>query len=250
MRITGYRKKVIIENLSKSFPQKSLPEILKVKNDFYKNLSDVIIETLKSFTITSKEIKKRVVFTNPELAENFIHQNQPFITLSTHQCNWEWQLLSSCLLGFPIDAAYKKLTNKTVDQMMLSMRSAFGANLIESKSFLRTAIKRKNIVRGIAMVGDQRPPKNSEFRTDFLHQDTVMFTGAEKLAKAFNYPVLFMEMKRVKRGKYTITLSPISAPPYSKEDDYSITKKYCELTERSIYENPGDWLWSHKRWKY
>ena len=248
MKIVGYRKGVVDENLKKSFPEKSYNERIKIRDDFYQNLSDVIVESLKSFSISKREIDKRVRFINPESTFEFIKKEQPFITLSSHQCNWEWQLLASCLLGFQIDAAYKEIRNKPIEKLMFDMRSKFGAKLIESKQFLRTAIKRKNEVRGIAMVGDQRPGKNTDFRTRFLNQDTGMFTGAEKLAKAFDYPVLFMEMHRVKRGYYEITLKELAEPPYDKSD-YSITQKYVELLENSLKEKPSEWLWSHKRWK-
>lgn len=248
MRIVGYRKKVIDQNLANAFPNSPIIYRNQLRNKFYENLADILVESLKSFSITSAEIKKRVQFKNPELALTLIENNKSFITLSSHQCNWEWQLLASSLLGINIDAAYKEIRNKPINKLMYDMRSKFGANLIESKQFIREAIKRKNEIRGIAMVGDQRPGKNADYNAVFLNQQTAMFTGAEKLAKSFDYPVLFMEMHRVKRGYYAITLSLVENPPYNK-NTYSITSKYIELLEKSIKIAPEQWLWSHKRWK-
>lgn len=247
MRLCSYRKKVTEDNLRNAFPEKSDAEIHVIRNQYYRNLSDVLMESAKSFHITADEIKERVRFTNPELATNLVKEGKAFITLSSHQCNWEWQLLASSLLGFPIDAAYKQLRNQTVDDAMRKMRSQFGAELLESKGFLRACVRRKDIVRGIAMVGDQRPGAASHCEVMFLHQNTRFFTGAEQLAKLMHYPMLFMEMHRTGKGHYEITLTELASPPY--KEGFDITKRYAQLLEESIKKQPANWLWSHKRWK-
>ena len=46
-QIIGYRKKVVRENLSKSFPIKSKEELLKIEKEFYYHLSDLICIALQ-----------------------------------------------------------------------------------------------------------------------------------------------------------------------------------------------------------
>lgn len=248
--LTKYRKKVVFYNLRIAFPNSSAGEINQIAKAFYKNLCDIIVETFKANSISPAELTKRVKITNIQLINEYYDKQVPVIVMTSHLCNWEWLLLSNCiLLKYPVDAVYKRLKNKRFDFIMKKIRSRFGANLIEKNSLIREVARKRNIPRIVAMVSDQTPASSVTNKWYKLFNKKIPFyTGAEKIAQMTNYPVLFVAMTRIKRGFYEVTFEKMGEPPYSENP--RLIEKYISLIEKEIIGNPANWLWSHKRWKH
>jgi KDO2-lipid IV(A) lauroyltransferase len=249
-RIFGYRTKVVKENLRLSFPEKSDKERLKIERDFYRNFFDVLIETLYSTGMTKEEIKKRVELETPEIFQEIEDKNQSAIFVTGHYNNWEW-------LGrrFIIDSgdkaiiAYKKITNKAMDEYIFNSRSKFGGHIVHIESFLRFVIKHRKEVKYTYLIADQTPHVDQiEFVTPFLNQDTAVYLGAENLSKTLKQPIYFLKMTRKKRGYYSYSIELVSTD--HQADLHTNTKKHLVKLERDIKENPACWLWTHRRWKY
>ena len=250
-KVIRYRKKIVLENLRNSFPEKSEKELRSITSGFYRNLSDIIVETIKGITISKQELVKRVKFKNVELMDNYCREGKSMLVLNIHQCNWEWLLISGCIqLNFPIDAVYTPLSNKSMDKLMIRMRSRFGGNPIPVGKALRKMTKKSKIVKAFALVSDQAPMWSfKKYWTTFLNQETAFIPGIVHLPKVTNYPVLFMGMRRLKRGYYEVDIQSIAEPPYSK-DNHEVMEEFVSKAEAVIRQNPSDWLWSHRRWKY
>ncbi len=250
-KVIRYRKKIVLENLRNSFPEKSEKELRSIARGFYRNLSDIIVETIKGITISKQELVKRVKFKNVELMDNYCREGKSMLVLNIHQCNWEWLLISGCIqLNFPIDAVYTPLSNKSIDKLMIRMRSRFGGNPIPVGKALRKMTKKSKIVKAFALVSDQAPMWSfKKYWTTFLNQETAFIPGIVHLPKVTNYPVLFMGMRRLKRGYYEVDIQSIAEPPYSK-DNHEVMEEFVSKAEAVIRQNPSDWLWSHRRWKY
>jgi Kdo2-lipid IVA lauroyltransferase/acyltransferase len=246
-----YRLKVVLENLRNSFPEKTEKEIKQIARGFYLNLADVIVETIKSYNISKEELKKRNHVTNPEILAQYGNRGQSVLVMASHQCNWEWQLLSAqAHFDFPCDGVYKPLANKTIDEIMLHIRGRLGYRPIPKKSAVREIVRRKDKTFVYGLLGDQRPsPNENNYWVKFLNQDTAFLQGTERIAQLTGFPVLYIDMKRLKRGFYEITFHRIAEAPYSS-DSHDILEQYAHLIENSIRRSPSDWLWSHKRWKH
>ena len=105
--------------------------------------------------------------------------------------------------------------------------------------------------RAYALIADQTPrKKDPKHWTRFLRQDTAFFVGADKIAKFLESPVYFVSMRRVRRGHYAVRLNVLAEPPYENFDDALIVERYARCLEAAIVENPADWLWLQKKWKY
>ena len=249
--VIGYRKKVVFDNLRNSFPEKSESEIESIAKGFYRNLMDVVLETVKLMTISREELVKRVYIENIEVINDFYMQGKSVVVLASHHSNWEWLTASATIqIKHAVDGIYLRLNNQFFDQLMKDMRSRFGANLIEKKDVFRSLITRKNIVRTIAIVGDQAPAHDANVLwTKFLNQTTNFFTGAERIATKLDIPVIYVEMRRIKRGYYCARFEVLTSAP-TDADEYEITTRFVRATEKTIQNNPSGWLWSHKRWKY
>jgi KDO2-lipid IV(A) lauroyltransferase len=239
------------KNLKLSFPHLSKPELKRIERAFYLNLCDYAVETLKLLTVSRTELKERMVFTNPEMLNEYTEKGQSIILLSSHQFNWEWLLVSGKLwLTIPIDFVYQPIKNKFVDTLMQTCRKRFGGYAIKRDEVARELVKRKSILRGVAIVADQYPghKQNKKFETTFLNQATVFFYGSQQMANLTQYPVLYGSVKKERRGYYTCTLVKVAEPPYAPDSE-DVVRNYAKLVEAVIRKDPVGWLWSHNRWK-
>jgi Kdo2-lipid IVA lauroyltransferase/acyltransferase len=247
--IFKYRKKVIESNLRNSFPDKDEKEIQLIVKKFYRNLTDIIVEIIKTLSLSEKELAKRVV-NHAEIPARYLNEGKAILVLSGHLCNWEWLLLScSTKTDKDLLAVYKPLHNKFFDRLMLKIRTHAGAIGVPMNNTVRELAKRKNTAFGLAMVADQTPGGDILYWGNFLNQETGFYIGGDKIAQMMNLPVFFVEMKRLRRGYYEVNYKLLKEPPHPKEG-YPIIKAYHEALEEAIKRNPSDWLWSHRRWKH
>ncbi len=246
-----YRRKLVQRNLANSFPEKSQQELYAIEKQFYRNLCDYAVEMLKLLTISKEELGKRVTFKNPELCDQYIKNGQSLLNLASHHFNWEWLLTAgSFSLPGEMDFVYQPVNNEFFDRFSRLSRTRFGAHAIRRDAVAREIVKRKTIVRNIALVGDQYPGygHDKKFPVQFMNQDTVFFYGSVQLAVLTQYPVMYYAMRKVRRGYYEATIVELAKPPYGKDDQAIITKYVAEV-ESLIRERPSEWLWSHNRWK-
>jgi Kdo2-lipid IVA lauroyltransferase/acyltransferase len=249
-----YRREVVRGNLTNAFPQKDAGEIKAITRAFYRNLTDVIVETVKALTISDKELNSRIQVLNFDDCLKELTNNQSIIVMASHQANWEWlQLVFSANLAkmnIGVDAVYKPLHNRFSEKLMLAIRTRFGSYPLPMNKLPREIVSRRHITRIIAMVADQMPAPETAYWTHFLNQDTPFFTGAAKIAQRTGYPVFYVGMRRVKRGYYQVYATPLKIQPLTGNVDHSIIEAYVQEVEKAIRSTPAQWLWSHKRWKH
>lgn len=251
-KIIGYRRKVVYENLRRSFPEKNEKEIRKIASRFYLHLCDSIFEVIHMFQMTTKEIDRRYKLLNPEIAEELARKNKSVVVAGSHYGNWEWASFVDHVLDFKLLGVYKPLSNKMFDNLFIYLRGRLGGYPTPMKGTLRAIMdaqrNKENFM--VYLVGDQRPEWGDlKHWLTFMNQEAPVITGPEKLAKRFNLATVFMDSRQVKRGYYEITFRVISEN--SKEtEDFEITDKYIQLVEEQIRKAPEFYLWSHKRWKY
>jgi KDO2-lipid IV(A) lauroyltransferase len=249
--IVRYRRPMVQNNIRNSFPEKSEAQLQKIERDFYKNLCDYAVETLKLITISKKDLSHRMKFSDAHFLKQFADKNQSIVFLASHQFNWEWMMVSASI-NFPmkIDFVYQPVFTKLFDRVTMLSRTRFGAHPIPRDAVAREIVKRKEIVRGIAIVADQYPGYKSDkkYPAKFLHQDTVFFYGANSIASLTQYPVIYCSIKKIRRGYYEASPQIVALPPYGKNDN-TVVDNYITLVEKVIRENPSGWLWSHNRWK-
>ena len=144
---------------------------------------------------------------------------------------------------------YHPLKNKDFDEFIAKMRSKFGAHLSTMKDTFRNMVRLKDELVATSLVADQNPSPHTAFWTPFLAQQTPFFRGPAKLGQKLNQPILYIRPKKIKRGYYSMSSSIIAENPNEVSEE-QILKKYAQLLEKDIVENPAIWLWSHRRWKH
>jgi Kdo2-lipid IVA lauroyltransferase/acyltransferase len=248
--VVRHRARVIREQLRLVFPHKSAEEIAALHKTFLRGFCDVFVEILRSMTISAHEMRERVTIRNIEVARAYLDRGQSVMLVTAHLNNWEWLLQGMAVhLGYPIDAAYKPLHDEWAERLMLEIRERFGARLIPAKNLLADYLRRRGVVRALAMNADQAPV-SSEVRywTTFLNQDTAFYLGTEQISRAVRLPVIYLAMRRLKRGYYEAELKEIWDGK-ERLDPTQITERYARLNEKDVLKQPADWLWSYRRWK-
>ena len=249
--VVRYRRQVILDNLRQSFPELSEAVRWQIAKDYYRNLSDVIVEVVKLPGLQASELRRRVTYTNPEVALDLLASGQTIIAVAPHQCNWEWLPVAASVYGMTVDSVYKPLNSPFSERLMRHIRSSFGSYMVPMQRLPRELVLRRKVPRLIALVADQMPNQpESAYWTDFLHRDTPFYTGIERLARSLKSPVLYVDMVRVKRGYYTATFSVLAAPPYTDVPEGQLIERYRDHLTDTIRHDPANWLWSHKRWKH
>jgi KDO2-lipid IV(A) lauroyltransferase len=249
--VTGYRKKVVIKNLTNSFPDLSAKELNAIAKNFYHHLCDLVVESLKIFTISSKQGHQRMKILNPEFINSYYEKGQSIIMAGGHLNNWE---LFAVVIDEDIKhksiAIYQPLVNKFFDSKMRKSRSRYGLRMISTKIVKKVFEEEKQNITATIFASDQSPSNpNNAYWLKFLNQDTGVLFGVEKYAREYNYPVVYGKINKIKRGHYTYEFAEVTNDP-SSEPYGKITETFTKMLERDIVANPSFWLWSHKRWKH
>lgn len=248
--IIRYRKGTVEKNIRLSFPEKSDEEINSITRLFYKNLSDVALESIKGYSVNEDKLLKRYKCVNPNLAGRYFLEGRSVIFALSHYANWEWgtQVAGTVFLHDTI-SFYKPLSNRYIDDYLCQQRAMRGMKLCsiyQTKFIFRT----KHIMpKAFFLVSDQNPSNvKRAYWVNFLNQDTACIRGVESYARMFDLPVIYADVQRVSRGHYTVVLEELCDNPKITLSG-EITKLYMKKLEEIIIRKPEDWLWSHKRWK-
>ncbi|TVR69313.1 MAG: lipid A biosynthesis acyltransferase [Marinilabiliales bacterium] len=250
--ITGYRRAVVAENLRNAFPERDKEEIVIIEKQYYRHMCDLIAETVYQSGMTAREVSARVRYTNPEIAGKYFEQGKDVAGLLGHCNNWEW------LFGYPLIAPfrcvviYRPIKNRVFDRIMLKLRSRFNAHLVPMKVAPRTIYnyRQQGVQTITAFIADQSPPTGGtpQWHT-FLNRDTAFFGGPEVIARKMKMAVIYLKMKKIKRGYYEFEFVPL-ADDASAVNEGEIIRSYVAELEKHIAEEPSHWLWSHRRWKH
>jgi KDO2-lipid IV(A) lauroyltransferase len=249
--VIKYRRKVVLENLHNSFPEKSVAEIQAIERKYYKHLSCLMVEVLKMASISKEQLNRRFKFKNLHLMNAYHEKGISTLICSAHYGNWEWGTLA---LGLHTRAAvypiYKPVSNVAFGNWFTGIRSRFGNHLIPMRQTLRAITASKDWPTIFCFASDQTPLREeSTYWVNFLNQPTAILLGLEKIAIRTNRPVFYMRVRVLKRGYYEVECVPLCLNP-AEYQQHEITNLHVKLLEEIIREEPAYWLWSHRRWKH
>jgi KDO2-lipid IV(A) lauroyltransferase len=248
--VVGYRKKVVMRNLERSFPEKTQQERVRIAKKFYRHFCDLTLESVKIFTISEKDAKARVTYFDVHVPNKYFAEGRSVIVAMAHYNNWEMIAVTvDQAIEHQACAIYKPLTNKYFDKKMLESREKYGIKMIHNRTVMKDFVRMKSELTATHFLIDQAPSIHSTSHwMTFLNQDTGVLIGTERIAKNFNYPVVFLDVQKPKRGYYTARFIDVTGSPTALAEN-EITEKVTRMLESYIKEKPEFWLWSHNRWK-
>lgn len=249
-KIFGYRKKIVRKNLNNSFPQKNEKEIIEIESNFYRHFCDIIVESIKLFSITEKQLAARCKYDDKTLVNDLFKKNRSIIFCGGHYNNWEmWGTIIQKYIPYHAIGIYAPLNNDFFNQKFIESRSKFGLELLSMKKVKEGFENNTKKLTATIFATDQSPTHSKKVHlTMFLNQKTAVFTGTEYYAKAYNYPVVFGYITKIKRGYYEFKTELICENPETTKNG-EITELHTRILEKQINENPQYWLWTHNRWK-
>lgn len=243
-----YRKKVVSQNIDKAFRQLSKEEKSKLRKDFYRFFSDLLVESIKNLSISKKELSRRFRLQNPEIIPTILAQDKPVLLISSHYNNWEWLITSQALwfkqnnfgIGMP-------LSHPFWDKKLTSRRERFGLKVVHAQNY-HDAFQNHNSI--VLVLADQAPSSaNQCLWLPFLNQESAVIFGPEYMANKYDCLVIYVHVKNYKRGYYDIQLEVLVDNSRSLKYE-ELTRLHVQKLESSIEQNPSRWLWSHRRWKH
>ncbi|MBQ8657355.1 MAG: lysophospholipid acyltransferase family protein [Prevotella sp.] len=251
--VAGYRKKVVRQNLASSFPEKSAEELRRTERDFYHWFCDYMVETVKMFSISEQNMRRRMVFEGMEQVADDARRGRSVSIYLGHYCNWEW--ISSLPLHVPADVIcaqlYHPIENKVMNRLFLYSRGRCHAHSVEMLDAFRqlAAWKKEGKVTITGYIADQVPGFGAmHYWPWFLNHDTPAYTGGERIARILDTSVYYLDIHRPRRGYYVAKVIKI-CDDTKQLPKFGVTEQYFRLLEQSIRRAPGLWLWSHNRWK-
>ncbi len=250
--IIGYRKKTVFENLALVFPEKSQRERTRIAKKFYHHFCDMAVESIKSLTIREATLKKRFIYTNVEEIQRLEEQGKSIMLMAAHYASWEWIFILQRFVKSNGYAVYKKLGNSYFDSLVKRIRAKYNTYLITTKETVFTIKKtRAEGKQGIyGFLSDQSPKyKKAVYWQKFMGITVPVYVSAENLAKELDLAVVFLRVKKIKRGYYEGVFTTI-APNPKDFPNYQITDTFLQLVEEEIREAPEYYFWTHKRWKH
>jgi KDO2-lipid IV(A) lauroyltransferase len=248
--LIGYRKTVIMSNLKNSFPEKSDQELHEIQNEFCRYFCDLILETIKTLTISPKVVMERVDFKDMDIFERFYAAKQSVIIVMGHYGNWE--LGGARFSQYPyhqLYVIYHPMRNEYFDRLIYHMRTRLGNKLYRMKETFKSMVKDRGLLTATAFIADQTPRPDNAYWTTFLNQETPVFTGTAKIGKKLNYPIIYVSIKQPKRGYYSVNCELLVEKPALLSED-EISELHTRRLEQDIQEHPAIWLWTHRRWKH
>ncbi|OCA70402.1 lipid A biosynthesis acyltransferase [Chryseobacterium contaminans] len=250
--LVGYRKTVITQNLRNSFPDKSEEEIRKIRKKFYRNFSDYLVETIKSFSISETESRVRMQHINQDLFHEAKKEGKNIILLAGHVFNWEWiNALAKIIPQAHCHPVYRKVNSDFWENQMKKVRNKFGNEALEANEVIRNIFRSENNGDSAYMfVADQTPHfSHVTYGLEFMHQRTPAFIGYDKLATRMDLAFIYCEMKKVKRGYYQVNYYRIY-PDQERFTEHEVVRKFHKMLENTLHKHPDNYLWSHRKWKY
>ncbi|MBR5092326.1 MAG: lysophospholipid acyltransferase family protein [Bacteroidales bacterium] len=250
--LAGYRRRVVRENLAACFPDKTEQERRKIERQYYRHMCDLLIEGAYNLVASPEAIKRRYRLMNRQLVDRYYEQGRTVVLMSAHYGNWEYMVssLNMQLLHHGIGVG-KPLDDKSVAAFITRRRTRYGTQVVD-QSDVRQHVAfydRYHVPCALMMLSDQSPSNpHKSYWTQFLGRDTAFLYGAEYFARKYNYPVLYYSVRKVKRGYYEVTFSPLCERP-EEVPQYTIVERYVRRLEQEIQAAPQYWLWSHRRWK-
>lgn len=248
MSILPYRKKVVKQNIQRSFPDLAPKDQAILVRGFYRHFSDLLVESIKNLSISERELTRRMKVVNPEVLQVLQINQKSSLLVSGHFNNWEWFITAQALLvphesygiGMP-------LSNGFWDKKLTERRQRFGLKVVHAQNY-KTMFTRSKPV-SVLVLSDQAPgDARKSYWMEFLHQPTPILFGVEQMANEFDLNVVYFQLKKVKRGYYEIEFQLLTSDPRSLSYG-QLTEQHVQLLEQSILDEPCYWLWSHKRWK-
>ena len=250
--LARWRRDQVERDVAISFGDRTPGERAAIVSGSYRHAADMLMEMIWGFGASADALVTRVAFENPEIVRQYADAKRSVVLLAPHYGNWEWLFLAGgARFGIPIDTVYQPHRLPAVEKFLLEARTRFGGKAIPRADFIFEMMRRADTPHAYSLIADQTPrPEDRKHWTRFLDRDTAFYVGADHIARFLDAAVLYVAMRRVSRGRYSVRLEVLAEPPYDNGRGEVIMERFARRTEQAVRASPAEFLWIQKRWKY
>ena len=214
----------------------------------WKNYGRILSEYIFIKDFRNGKFKENLQIEGQEILEKIKKENRPVIFISGHFNNFELMAMHIDRSNIDLAAIYRPLNNKFLNFLMEKIRKKHICKNQIKKGISGTKQLLSFFRNGssIALMIDQRVSQG--IRSKFFGQEALTTTIPAQFQKKFHCDVVPIYIERIKKTNFKITIhKPLR---YNHNDTIeSITSNLNTILEKMILRNPGQWIWSHNRWK-
>lgn len=238
------------KNIKRAFPEKADLEIEQIVKETWNTLGRVVAEFPHMDKILLNP--SRIITHNFELVESLYLQKRSVIFFAAHLGNWELSHASIVQAGMPINLIARIHHNHFIERFILKIRSSPLINMIgRNKAGTRRLI---HVIQSGEFVGALLDQHSSDgVMLPFFGQPARTTISLAKIAVRFDTPFVPVQVIRIPNtSRFEIKFYEplkIKKTGDTQKDAETLMTKANQCIESWIRENPGGWLWLHRRWK-
>lgn len=250
--ILRIRRQVVLDNLQKAFPEKSIKERIKMGRWSLRYLGRSLIQYSYLPFMDINKIKKLVKLEGFEHLDEALAQNKGVCLLTLHLGNGDLGVAALSLAGYSINLISKEFTLRWLNDMWFGMRARLGTKFIAPRNSSYSILKALKANEVVIFVLDQFMGPPIGVKTKFFGHETGTAMGLTVMSKRTQAPVVPIYMKWNEDGSHTLTCLPaveFEEQSTNEETLTYMTQKYSNQVEDIIKKHPEQWMWIHRRWK-
>ena len=238
-------KQTLNKNILKALPNLSNSEINKISRTMWGNYGRILSEYM---FLSEFRFRNNIEIKGQQILDELKESNEQVIFVSGHFNNFELMAMQIEKSGINLAAIYRPLNNKFLNYFMEKIRKKYICKnqIKKGSSGTRQLLSLFKKGSSIALMIDQRVSEG--ILSKFFKNEALTTTIPAQFVKKFRCKVVPIYIERIKDIDFRLT---VHAPINFSEDETidTITLKLNSLLERMILQNPGQWIWSHNRWK-
>jgi KDO2-lipid IV(A) lauroyltransferase len=239
------------ENLRNSFPDIKNDQLRKILKEVYINFACLWIEIIQSRHLTDSYINKHFRIHGWEEVEKASELHKGIIFLTAHLGNFEWLGYYLSMYTPQLNAIMLRVRNPKINQFVEKNRKKFGVTLVYTRGALKKCLLALRRGENLGIVGDQDAREKGIF-VDFFNRPSSTARGSALLHLETGAPIIFCMGIRRKWGDFDLYFERI--PDFTQFADretavFRITQTHTRLLEKRIKQYPGQYFWTHRRWK-
>ena len=244
-----FRSKYLIHsNILKAMPESNINNIKNITKLMWNNYGRVFAEYVFIKNFRHGELNSRIKIEGQDVLDEIKKFNKQVVFISGHFANFELMALHLEKSGIALSTIYRPLNNFFLNKIMERIRNKYICEKQIKKGIggIKKLFRLKQNNYSTALMIDQRVSEG--IKSNFFNKEAFTTTIPAQLVKKFNIPVVPIFIERVDNINFKIVIKkPISFT--EKDSIKKITEKLNSILEKMILQNPGQWIWSHNRWK-
>jgi len=241
-------KNLIKTNIQRAIPKINSSKIKSITKDMWNNYGRTLSEYMFLKGFRNDQFRSNINITGKEILQKIKLEKTPVIFVSGHFSNFELMAMEIEKSGVNLSAIYRPLNNIFLNILMERIRKKYICKnqIKKGTSGVRELLKLYKKGYSIALMIDQRVSQG--IKSKFFNQEAFTTTIPAQFIKKFNCKVVPISIKRHNGVNFNIKVEkPIEFSKNSSTE--KITRELNIWLEKTILKNPGEWIWSHDRWK-